>query len=289
MEGIPRSDRRPGEQLKRTVVHRLAAAAVAFGLLGAVGLYLFWDPAPSYESVVDEGAFAADRGDLEAVAERRIFFGHMSVGKNIIAGLNEVYAAHGVTPPTQLEISPGDGPTMPSDGVLVHALIGENRHPVGKLVNFDATLRGGLADQVDTAALKFCYIDIRWNSDVDTLFARYQETLSRLEADYPQVQFVHMTVPLTTGPYGIRDHLKILAGRNDNAARERYNDLMRQAYGSERLFDLAALEATEPDGRMREKVLFGGYSSDGAHLNEAGSARVAAEFVEFLANSPRRS
>jgi lysophospholipase L1-like esterase len=182
-----------------------------------------------------------------------------------------------------IEIAPGETTVVPADGALVHALIGENRHPVGKLKNFDATLRGGLAEQVDVAALKFCYIDIRWNSDVEDLFARYQDTLAQLESDYPQVRFVHMTVPLTTGPYGVRDHLKVLVGRDDNAARERYNDLMREAYGEEQLFDLARLEATEPDGSVREQQLFGGYSSDGAHLNAAGSEQIAAELVGFLA------
>lgn len=273
--------------MKRAVLPRLAAAVVGVGLLGAATNFFFWDPTPSYESVVDDDASRTGRSELEAVAERRIFFGHMSVGKNILSGLDQVYATHDVAPPTEIEIAPGDGPTLPADGVLVHALIGENRHPVGKLANFDTTLRGGLAEQVDAAALKFCYIDIRWNSDVEALFAKYRDTLAQLEADYPEVQFVHMTVPLTTGPYGIRDHLKVLVGRDDNATRERYNALMREAYGPDRLFDLATLEATEPDGILRERELFGGYSSDGAHLNAAGSARIAAEFIGFLADDRR--
>lgn len=272
--------------MKRAVLPRLAAAVVAVGLLGAVTYYFFWDPTPSYESVVDD-ASGTGSSELEVVAERRIFFGHMSVGKNILSGLDQVYASHDVAPPAEVEIAPGDRTALPADGVLVHALIGENRHPVGKLANFDTTLRGGLAEQVDVAVLKFCYIDIRWNSDVEGLFARYRDTLAQLEADYPEVQFVHMTVPLTTGPYGIRDHLKVLVGRDDNATRERYNALMREAYGPDRLFDLAILEATEPDGILSERELFGGYTSDGAHLNAAGSTRIAAEFIGFLAADPR--
>lgn len=273
--------------MKRAVLTRLAAAAVAVGLLGATTWFFFWDPTPSYESVVDDGASRAGRSDIDAFAGRRIFFAHMSVGNNILSGVDQVHAAHDVAPPTVIEIEPGDAPALPADGVLVHALIGENRHPIGKLANFDTTLRGGLAEQVDAAALKFCYIDIRWNTDVDALFARYQDTLAQLEADYPEVQFIHMTVPLTTGPYGIRDHLKVLAGRDDNAARERYNALMRDAYGPDRLFDLATFEATEPDGTVGERELFAGYSSDGAHLNAAGSARIAAEFIGFLADHRR--
>jgi hypothetical protein len=267
------------------VASRIAALLAAFGLLGAATWVFLWDPAPSYESVANDGASLTGRNELEAFAGRRIFFGHMSVGNNIMSGLEQVHASHEVAPAPEIEIEPGEAPALPPDGVLVHALIGENRHPVRKLANFDATLRAGVAEQVEMAALKFCYIDIRWNSDVEELFARYQNTLARLEADYPQVTFVHMTVPLTTGPYGIRDHLKLLAGRDDNAARERYNDLVREAYGPDRVFDVAALEATPPDGGEGDRELYGGYSSDGAHLNAAGSARIAAQFVEFVANA----
>lgn len=263
---------------------RLAAAVAAIGLLGSTTWFFFWNPTPSYETVANDGASLTARGELQAFSDRRIFFGHMSVGNNILSGLDHVHDVHDVAPSTRIEIEPGDVPALPADGVLVHALIGENRHPHGKLANFETTLRGGLAEQIDTAALKFCYIDIRWNTDVEALFEEYQTTLGELEADYPEVRFVHMTVPLTTGPYGIRDRLKLLAGRDDNEARERYNALMREAYGPDQLFDLAALEAREPDGTIRERELFGGYSSDGAHLNAAGAARVAAEFVSFVAD-----
>jgi hypothetical protein len=273
--------------MRRTLVPRIAAAAVIAALLGAVVYLRFWDPTPTYESVVDDGASRTTPAELATVAERRMFFGHMSVGNNILSGLDSVYAAHGVAAPALVEITPGESAELPPGGVVAHALIGENRHPVGKLANFDATLRAGLADQVDVAALKFCYIDIRWNSDVDALFARYRATLDRLEADYPDVRFVHMTAPLTTGPHGIKDHLKVLLGRDDNAAREHYNDLMRAAYGPDRLFDLAALEATDPDGTVGPSELFAGYSVDGAHLNGAGSTLIAAELVDFLAAGDR--
>lgn len=261
---------------------RFVTVLAAVCLLVATAGYMSWNPTPSYESVADDGAALTGRDDVEAFTRRRVFFGHMSVGKNILTGLDELYAAHEVEPAARIEITPGESPTLPDDGVLVHALIGENRHPQRKLANFDRTLRAGLAEQVEIAALKFCYIDVRWDTDVEALFETYRDTLAQLEADYPDVRFVHLTVPLTTGAYGIRDHLKVWAGRDDNAARERYNDLVRETYGPDRVFDIAALEATAPDGTTGDPELFGGYSSDGAHLNRAGATRIAAEFVNFL-------
>ncbi|RYB90712.1 SGNH/GDSL hydrolase family protein [Nocardioides glacieisoli] len=263
---------------------RLAAAAVVVGLAAAVTLLTFWDPTPRFEPAADEGATLVEASDLQAFSERRIFFGHMSVGKNILSGLREVGAAHGVGPvaEVEVEVAATEVPDLPAGGVLAHALIGENRHPVGKLENFEALVRGGLGDQVDLAALKFCYVDVSWYTDVEDLFETYRQTMDRLEADFPDVRFVHMTVPLTTGPRGIKDRVKVVLGRDDNAARERYNDLMRAAYGPDQLFDIASIEAQGPDGATGDQALFGGYTSDGAHLNAAGASRVAAELVDFV-------
>jgi lysophospholipase L1-like esterase len=78
----------------------------------------------------------------------------------------------------------------------------------------------------------------------------------------------------------------------ENARREEFNALMRQAYqGREPLFDLAAVESTAPDGAgavvewsgRSIPVLAEAYSEDGGHLNEAGRLRAARELVRVLA------
>lgn len=264
----------------------IVAALVALGLVGTVGYVFFWDPRPSFDRPApNDAAQRVTPEQLQQVAGQRIFFGHMSVGKNIISGLGELSSAHDLQAPRFVETGIGEQPHLEAGGAFVHTLIGENRHPYRKLENFDAMLRAGLASEVDVALIKFCYIDIRWDSDVDKLFSAYTETMDALESDYPGVRFVHTTAPLTTGPYGIKDHIKQWVGRNDNAARERYNALVRQRYGSGDLLDVAAVEATAPDGG-RTQQLYDGYSKDGAHLNATGSALVAAELVALL-NRPR--
>ena len=57
--------------------------------------------------------------------------------------------------------------------------------------------------------------------------------------------------------------------------------MLRAAYGPERLFDLAAVEVTGPNGEVTAG-LFPGYSSDGSHLNESGSARAAVALIDLL-------
>lgn len=271
----------------RTVAIALAGL-VAVGVLGAASVALMWDPNPTFEPAPNDAASRITDEELSRAAEVRVFFGHMSVGKNVLSGVRQLYEDHGLPTPAFVELpsmvgaAPGRLPEIDAaGGVLVHALIGENRHPYRKLENFEATLRGGLADRVDVALIKFCYVDIRWDTDVDRLFAAYTETMDRLEKDFPDVRFVHVTAPLSTGPYGVKDRIKVLVGRNDNATRARYNEMLRSAYPDEQIFDLAAVEASGPDGAPRPE-LYAGYSNDGEHLNDTGSALAAVEFLRTV-------
>jgi lysophospholipase L1-like esterase len=143
-------------------------------------------------------------------------------------------------------------------------------------------LRSGLADQVDVAVLKFCYVDFTTSTDVDQLFREYRKTLDALERDFPRVTFLHSTAPLMVHPSGWKGNLKAMLGRDDNVTRERYSALVREAYGAAHLFDIAAIEGTAPDG-TRQAALYAAYTTDGGHLNEGGSAVVAAGLLRLVA------
>lgn len=260
----------------------IVVGAAGVALVATIGVVAFWGP-QRVGPVADVAAEHISEAELSSAAERAVFFGHMSVGNNILSGLEQLYQDKGVNPPRVMSVEPGaPAPQVAGSGTLVHALIGRNGDPLGKLANFDAALRTGLADQVDAALVKFCYVDVTEDTDVDGLFQAYKSTLDALERDYPTVQFLHATVPLTVAPSGIKANLKALLQGVDNPQRERYNALLRAAYGSEQLLDIAAIEGTAPDG-SRQPALYPGYSSDGEHLNRPGSALVAVEFVQLLA------
>lgn len=259
----------------------IVGGAVGLAIAGTIGVVAFWGPSTT-EPAPDVAAEQISEAALASAAERKVFFGHMSVGNNILSGLERLYEAKGVAPPQLVSVEPGATiPQVAESGTLVHSLIGDNGDPRGKLANFDAVLRAGLADQVDTALIKFCYVDVTEGTDVDALFQAYKSTLDALERDYPEVKFLHATVPLTVAPSGIKAQLKALLQGVDNPQRERYNDLLRATYGSDQLFDIAAVEGTGPDG-TRHASLYPGYTSDGEHLNPPGSSLVAVEFLQLL-------
>lgn len=269
--------------MKARRVILMAAAAVLLGTVGLAGSLLLADPRKPTVPAPAVGAVPISVDELSRASGVRLFFGHMSVGQNIISGINALYPAKGLTAPTVVEFAvDGPLPQAPSGGGVLHTAIGQNGDPLGKLRNFDAVLRSGLADRVDVALLKFCYVDITTSTDLDTLFAEYRRTLDALQRDYPRVRFLHSTAPLTVGPTGLKDRLKVLLGRDQNVARERYNELVRKAYPADQLLDIAAIEGTAPDGSRRPE-LYAGYTTDGEHLNEGASALAAADLLRLVA------
>ncbi len=231
-----------------------------------------------------------------ALAARRIYFGHQSVGANIMDGVADLLAAE---PRLGLHVVTDAGP-LERGGAFLHGPVGRNGDPGGKTDDFAARLDGPLAGRVDVAFHKYCYVDVTAASDVPALFAHYQRTMARLAAAHPGVRFVHVTTPLVTVPGGPAAAVKRLLGRTsvraaDDLARERFNELLRGTYaGREPVFDLAAIESTRPDG-SREALDVGGhrayalvpaYAADGSHLNEVGRRRVAEALLVFLARLP---
>ena len=229
---------------------------------------------------------------VQQVASRRIFFGHQSVGANILDGVNEVAAG-------KLRIREGRSSALLASPGFLHARIGQNESPSSKVADFEAAL-DALGGAVDIAFFKFCYIDFTAQTDVEQLFADYLAALGRLQAKYPKVIFVHVTVPLTVVPQGAAAWLKKTLtqrppwGANENGARHRFNTLLRTRLAGQPLFDLAALESSRDDGSTQTyahqgqtlPALISEYSDDGQHLNSVGQRRVAEALLTFLARLP---
>jgi hypothetical protein len=233
--------------------------------------------------------------DLTKVSRTKVFFGHQSVGMNVLGGIPGVYAAGGIDAPTveQGAVQPGK-----DSGFVDHAFIGENEKPLLKIQDFDAKMRSGVGQQVDVAMMKLCYVDITSDTDAGALFAAYRSTFAALERDFPRVTFVHVTVPLMTEQGQLSKLKSRLLGNSryspaENVVRERLNALIRREYASGHLFDLAAIESTAPDGSRVVGTYKGqqyyrlddGYASDPGHLNEEGARAAATGWLKAIAQA----
>lgn len=266
---------------------------VSLGAVAAVALgTVLWAP------LADTEPFETPRAtgeDLQEVADTRVFFGHQSVGYNILDALPSVFDREAVPAPPVVESR--EAPEGPE---IVHTRIGRNGDPLGKIAEFDQIMRGGMADAVDVAVLKLCYVDLRkGQGDVEEVFRAYRDTFSALARDYPDTAFVAATAPLTTerGPLG---KVRAALGRGDrlgpehNAVRERFNALMRAEYDEPgTLFDIASIQSTDANGDRIAYERDGdtyfamdkAYAKDPGHLNSQGGAVAASALVAVLADA----
>jgi hypothetical protein len=227
----------------------------------------------------------------QALAGKRLYFGHQSVGGNIVDGVTAVLADHPEIPLHVVQAAALDSSAAPG---LYHARIGRNGNPGSKAAAFNAIVDHGVPA---VGILKFCYVDVEGRRNPDSLFAEYQRDMSALRARHPGLVIVHVTMPLTVTGEGRLDLLvqKVRGQASSfelNIIRNRYNALLRQAYvGKEPVFDLARLESTAADGSRvfftsgadTVYTLAPGNTDDGGHLNAAARRAAAQEFLAVLA------
>jgi hypothetical protein len=163
------------------------------------------------------------------LSERTVYFGHQSVGANIVEGIREIEA---VNPQIRLRVSSGERTAAP--GVLNEFYIGRNEDPESKNDAFVAATRGAIGTQ-PVLMFKYCYVDVDEKTDPKKLFARYRETVEKLRAQQPNATLLHVTLPLVTEPSLARVVMNRVRGlatkREENAIRQQYNELVRATYG----------------------------------------------------------
>lgn len=252
------------------------------------------------ESEVFQPTSSADvQKALEKMNSSRIFFAHKSVGDNILTGLERLAEQNGI----ELKTIKLSSETPLTHYSFAHSTEGANGNPRSKVDAFYSKLQqlnGEFAPQI--AFMKFCFVDVTADTDVEQLFTYYKQMIERLEAERPEINLIHLTVPLTARSYNFKDRIKRLISLptwNDaaNIKRAEYNRLLRAYFPPESVFDIALIESISPDGE-RERFFNHGkayyamsplYTNDGGHLNRLGQDTVASELTLFLANALSRT
>jgi len=233
---------------------------------------------------------------LNNLSGKRIYFGHQSVGYNILDGAREVLAGYpGVNIPiTEID---QNRPAVEGRGIF-HSKIGRNGEPLGKIDSFRKIVldsNGGMG--YDIAFFKFCYVDFNGNTNIEEIFDAYKKNVKKIQGARPGLVLVHVTVPLTSGKDFWKDWIRSKLGgkrlqSDENVKRNLLNEMLRAEYGKRNpLFDLALYESTRQDGSrtifMRNgrdyEMLADEYTEDGGHLNARGKAWIGKKLILFLA------
>jgi len=263
---------------------------VALPIIGALTVLAACQGADTLQPRKMDDALAAD---FERVGAARVYFGHQSVGANVLSGLADLQKQ--LDRPVIRVAELGDLGTAEGQGVMLQTAIGKNGQPDAKCEDFRQVMRQ-LQGRVDVALFKFCYIDFDDQSDAAAIFDTYARTMDEMKRLYPEVVFIHVTSPLRSIERGPGVWARELLGKRNrakhaNAARGEFNRMLRERYAADPIFDLAAVMSTYPDGQRETFTLDGrtyeslvpAYTNDGGHLNAVGATYGAAGFVESIA------
>lgn len=217
--------------------------------------------------------------DLETIRGHRIYFGHHSVGHDILDGVSELSVEAGV------DVHVDEGP------------VGRNQRPLEKFRDFQTEVR---SRDVEIAVMKLCFVDFHPDTNVDALITSYREAVAEIRLAKPSLRIVHVTPPLHAREEGLKVRLRRLLGRpvwedESNLRRLEFADRLKAGFPSDPIFDLAAAESARPDGTREMHVvgtrqvpmLWPGYTHDGGHLNGLGKRVAAKAFIHALAESLR--
>jgi hypothetical protein len=251
----------------------------------------------------DRRVLSMDRGnlkeDLLLLQTKRIYFGHQSVGEDIMNGLRSILRDNS---DVRLNLVTAKGAVDLPENFFLDSFVGENRRTDLKCADFTRAIESLAGGRLDIAMLKFCFADIQRETNIQEIFERYTATIDSLKKRHPAVTFVHVTVPLSAGTTGLKRLVNTLLGRvgnNDmaNLNRQKFSALLKARYRGEPVFDLASIESTYPDG-TRESTTYGGETShsmiaeyaaeDGDHLNEKGRELAAGAMIRLLADIARK-
>ena len=233
---------------------------------------------------------------IRSLSTKKIFFGHQSVGDNIMQGIRELVASD---PRLKVNLVTSADPQSVPGPAFIETHVGVNRNPGSKTAAFNEIVDKGFGKEGGIAFYKYCYIDFSSSTDVAEVFANYRKGIAELKGKYPSLTIVHFTVPLTAEQPAagikdrVKDSLRRIAGRDANIKRNEFNQMLKQEYGAkDPIFDLAEIESTHSDGsrsyfsRVGEKVytLAPEFTTDGGHLNEIGRQAAAKKLLVLLAS-----
>lgn len=219
---------------------------------------------------------------------KTVLFAHNSVGSNILQGVTDVVGPLHFS--MNADYKSGytiDEIVLDKPGIFGYEL-GYNGDPEAKLKAFEEVLSN--VSGINVAVFKFCYVDIKIDTDMQELIKTYMVYMSRIQTNHPHIRFIHTTIPLTARP--LVQKLKSINGNSDadviRFRRHNFNEFIRNTYTD--VFDIASIESKGMKETFTYKgyaipVLYEGYTIDGGHLNKAGGAIVAKEFLMSL-NKP---
>jgi len=251
---------------------------------------------------VTSGGSTTRMQQLQYLATKAGYFGHKSTGECIldgqgsgrgVQGLINANSGSGFAVKGDSGVAPRYGSRDPGDvvnGVLLNDLIGDNGYPLTKTADFDSILKNGVGAKLNSlggyAIMKWCFVDFGagQSTSPSAAFNDYKTHLHAWKAAWPNIRFLHSTVPIT-----------YYNTEADNPNREAMSNLLRNdpEIISDGLFDLADWECKNATGQCildsaGNRMLRPEYTSDNVHPDtNQGYDWLGGKLIDFLYDRTR--
>ena len=84
----------------------------------------------------------------EKLSQKKIYFGHQSVGNNIMDGVKDLMTEY---PQINLKIVETSDQADFKLGIFAHSKVGKNMDPISKISGFESYMKNGLGGRADKA------------------------------------------------------------------------------------------------------------------------------------------
>jgi len=227
---------------------------------------------------------------LNEIRNKKILFGHASVGDNIMEGLANLASSN----PERYNLNIINNPSDIEGYAFGHWgwINSRNGYANEKIIEFENKIRSNTSsgnqwgNTLDFAFLKFCFADINVEKNVTEIFNNYISCVNRLKQDYPTCKFIFVTNPN-------RGDVYFNYQKFDAIKRYELNQMIRNYIETNGgfLFDIADLEEHDENMNLQyfeyanenypkmwyvpENSDSDGWSYDGGHLNNKGKNHIA--------------
>ena len=226
------------------------------------------------------------------LSRKKIYFGHRSVGNNIIDGIKNLI---GENPQIKLNITQPTDKIEKKNGFFMHSMIKQNASPKIIAIDYEQLQENLNGSSFDIVLIRFTpFYD---ETEMDGIFADYKQALNQLKNKYPNTIFIHGTYPLTRSKTTWKTWIKKIIGKKEiweydqNIKVNEFNNSLRKEYlGKDPFFDLARFQSTYPDGRRSTFTKEGktyfhmvpDFTYDNVHLNENARRMIAERLLLYM-------
>ena len=147
---------------------------------------------------------------LNKLSEKRIFFGHRSVGNNILQGIDDILTQY---PGINLKILKYEEVKSSKDNGIIHAWIDQNGSPQSIAEDYTRMVEKLPGKEMDFALIRFT----PWygKKDMDEILKDYTIAIEQLKQRHSKTVFIHGTFPLNHSKTSFKTWIKKLTGKKE--------------------------------------------------------------------------